>query len=115
MRDDKERFNRVREMERKEKNSVGCFQRGPWIVEEHSKSEYYQVQTKPGIYPRSLVATCGYKGDAYLCAAAPELLEALKAMVNTWDAYMTSPKGYPAYQKAKDIIAKAEGSTVSPR
>lgn len=44
---------------------------------------------------------------AHLLAAAPDLLEALQAMVNTWDAYMTSPAGYPAYGKARAAIAKA--------
>ena len=39
----------------------------------------------------------------------PELIAALKRMVATWDAYMTSPQGYPAYREAQIAIARSEG------
>ena len=38
-----------------------------------------------------------------------ELLEALKAMVKTWEAYLSSPHGYPAFSNACAVIDKAEG------
>jgi hypothetical protein len=46
---------------------------------------------------------------AEITAERDELLEALEAMVDTWDAYLSSAKGYPSYQKAKAAIAKAKG------
>lgn len=43
------------------------------------------------------------------CNAHDDLVAALEAMVKTWDAYLTRPTGYPAYNKAVAALAKAKG------
>jgi hypothetical protein len=42
--------------------------------------------------------------NAELTARTGQLEGALKAVVDTWDAYLTSPSGYPAYQRAKKAL-----------
>lgn len=50
--------------------------------------------------------------DARLIASAPELYEALEAMVKTFDMYIQQPSAYPAYNKARAALSKAAGEGV---
>ena len=51
--------------------------------------------------------------NAYLIAAAPELLEALDGLVRCWetDIYLGYPVDRYYYAKAKAALAKAKGET----
>ena len=86
-------------------NNVGAHQPAPWVVVNDPKTEFYRVEAQRGAMAGSLVATCGYKGDAYLIAAAPELLEALEYIVKD-NQFPVGPHGLTIGSAA---IAKAKG------
>ncbi len=51
------------------------------------------------------------EANAALIAAAPDLLATLRAMVTTWEAYLTSPSHYRAYHEAKALIKKCQAES----
>ena len=57
----------------------------------------------------SLWIDCNTEANARLVAAAPDLLEALKAMIAAHVVPSTACKERPAYEQAVAAIAKAEG------
>ena len=94
---------------------------GPWRIEEQSREWFartnhaYRVvsNNKPTYFVASVEGwgdIC--KANAHLIAAAPELLEALKAMVASYDGIrdgLTSPVVIAKLRMADAAIAKAEG------
>lgn len=87
---------------------------GPWTFEKVTKpTRYFEVHI-PGDHPIA-VGRSGGPDDVHACdeanarlvAAAPEMLEALKAV----DGYFEpNPKGVPAWLKqVRAAIAKADG------
>ena len=94
----------------------------PWQA--YSDADHNQAQVVlQGDGIRSVIATCyrgnlcdehggSHEGNAKFivtaCNAHEELVAALNAMVSTWDCYLSNPSGYPAYQKAKKILATIE-------
>lgn len=91
---------------------------GPWYAK---REGYSTVYVKARILGRLIqeVAACGptdagqdqQDANARLIAAAPELLEALKAFVADWsdDTGMSGPS-YESVRFAREAIAKAEGA-----
>jgi len=97
---------------------------GPWqVLPEECDKPYIRIRgtVLGGRYKIANVITPSYEGvhereavetraNARLIAAAPELLEALKAFVADWsdDTGMSSPS-YESVRLAREAIAKAEG------
>ena len=102
------------------------FTKGPWKYEDRG-------QTVWGATPAGEIMVCQIRGwghltgtvglklseneaaaiqdaNGRLVSAAPELYEACKSLIATWDSYLTSPHAYPAYRQAKAALAKAEGT-----
>ena len=83
---------------------------GPWIVEGHTvitKVGEYIVARLPTVYndaDREMVI-----GDGHLIAAAPELLESLKAVMKFWTESREEDMPAKMFDGAFRAIAKAEG------
>ena len=88
----------------------------PWILVPQGNGSYivaHEFETQNQMHPKGLrlICTVFARGDslkedienARLIAAAPELLEALKEVV------AISDRKHNAWDKAKTVIAKAEG------
>lgn len=76
---------------------------GPW--------HYYKCQCKNPVcnqHTISVQRSVGFEeADARLIAAAPEMLEALRAMLEVWGE--DSAYGHASAEKARAAIAKVEG------
>jgi len=78
---------------------------GPWIHNGAQGSDKeFLITADPGV----LVATSIEDADARLIAAAPELLEALEAMIQHYDENYTV-SGMFASMQARSAIRKARG------
>ena len=82
---------------------------GPWTITVHhgyGERQRYTIDQEP-ITPRMLL---GEDANARLIAAAPDLLAACHAFVDTFtDNDETTSREYDAYEAAGAAIAKAEG------
>ena len=79
---------------------------GPWKYKPLSEDTWFIFNRK------DVITACGDENNARLIAAAPEMLEALKALVAYQADNETEYLGMQqiiAYQRAKAAIAKAEG------
>lgn len=81
---------------------------GPWFVTGTGLSRYVEGRVRPGVLQE--VAWCGatevqdqMEANARLIAAAPELLEALKAVISVAD------RATVEFDMARAAIAKATG------
>jgi hypothetical protein len=91
---------------------------GPWKVEEKRSFHNWNffpisatsVDTSSSI-PRLQweIATAGQEEDAHLIAAAPELLEALKGILEIGKRDLSNPKYDGYFATAQAAIDKAEG------
>lgn len=87
---------------------------GPWEIREHSDEKvrgaygiFSPVHDSPvvsSVWARNIDE---HDATIYLMAAAPDLLEALKGLLNA----LPSATTHPAIKAARAAIAKAEGST----
>ncbi|CDY76148.1 hypothetical protein BGLT_05221 [Caballeronia glathei] len=85
---------------------------GPWFVTGTGLSRYVEGKVRPGVLQE--VAWCGatevpeqMEANARLIAAAPELLEALQAMVDAHAIPSSICKERPVYEAALAAIRKA--------
>ena len=76
---------------------------GPWAVETFGAA--YEVAAED-----RLVSIASIAANANLIAAAPDLIEALRAAVATELFLPDHPQRQAAYKNARAAIAKAEGS-----
>lgn len=88
------------------------YTKGPWKLDRRSENLVGEDGKRVGIYGSGLTM-CGLPdpesvANTRLIAAAPELLEALKGMVEEWDELILNQSNY-GYEKAIKAIAKAEG------
>ena len=81
---------------------------GPWHVNKNHKNEVSADIILPIATVHSLLAPAEIKANARLIAAAPELLEVLQDLVNTW-MNPDKPIGEmcPLIENAQRIIKKA--------
>jgi hypothetical protein len=84
---------------------------GPWKIEPELRSDIVRIMPDNGIVQGSLVPVASRVSpeNAALIAAAPDLLEALREVVNTF-----TPEAWPEPQRsmlmnARAAIAKATG------
>ena len=87
---------------------------GPWNCNRSSASGYDIVcsensPTDVCVISRRDKTTGEIDANARLIAAAPELLEACKRMIEWDDREHDHPQRQAAYRNARDAIAKAEG------
>jgi hypothetical protein len=88
-----------------------AFTPGPWFVSEPNDPDHTGLLIKP--IPGDVVAEIDVLpnaiANARLIAAAPELYEALAALVKTADMYWTPCKStqWPALDEARAALAKA--------
>lgn len=83
---------------------------GPWECERYAKPRHHKkVIMAPGLNPIALIhdGNVNAIADAYLIAAAPELLAACKEFVKKVEA--GEARSTHSYQQMKSAIAKAEG------
>ena len=95
---------------------IGLYTTGVWRCRENNKGEFYISSQSFGFAPIAKVkgdkrsTLKDAKANAHLIAAAPELLAALYAMMNScFDPALTEGAAYEAFDLARDAIAKAEG------
>jgi hypothetical protein len=86
---------------------------GPWMAFYKPKYGEWHVSlpvsgsaVRLGIFPRGL-ETASTEADAHLIAAAPEMLESLKALCALCEHF--SGAEHDETEQAKQVIAKAEG------
>lgn len=85
---------------------------GPWSVRPSSNAEngaaWRDIVSDGQAFGPSYVGEA-LERDAYLIAAAPDLIEALRAVVAMEMMLPDHPKRQAAYRNARAAIAKAEG------
>ena len=79
------------------------YTKGKWEVKDSIGKRFACVGTKD-----VNVALLVYKRDAKLIAAAPELLEALKGIIQIGKRDLSNPKYDGYFKEAEQAIAKAE-------
>jgi len=95
---------------------IGLYTTGAWRCRENNKGEFYISSQSFGFAPIAKVkgdkrsTLKDAKANAMLMAAAPDLLAALYAMMEScFDPALTEGAAYEAFDLARDAIAKAEG------
>lgn len=95
---------------------IGPYTTGVWRCRENHKGEFFISSQSFGFAPIAKVkgdkrsTLKDAKANAHLISAAPELLTALYAMMNScFDPALTEGAAYEAFDLARDAIAKAEG------
>jgi hypothetical protein len=95
---------------------IGPYTTGVWRCRENHKGEFFISSQSFGFAPIAKVkgdkrsTLKDAKANAHLISAAPELLTALYAMMNScFDPALTEGEAYEAFDLARDAIAKAEG------
>jgi hypothetical protein len=94
---------------------------GPWFWDDEVPTDYMKADweniapwlvDEKGVGVITGQIACRNPADTRLIAAAPELLEALKAFVADWcdETGMSSPS-HDSVRFAQDAIAKAEGGS----
>lgn len=88
------------------------YTKGPWTFE---KKENWHIRDAEG---NSMMCDEQYypwvpsnEADWHVMAAAPELLEALKAIVPAYDDARAQQHGHDLLEQARAAIAKAEGKS----
>lgn len=79
----------------------------PWQVTKICEGNY-QIEREHGVNQIEAIGTVILKENTKLIAAAPELLEALKILME-WQVKNVDKWHNSAYDHAAEIIAKAEG------
>jgi len=83
---------------------------GPWNIYFNSQDDFVIRKMFPDGQESHSIAHCHSGADnARLIAAAPELLEALQALIDMDVAYQRGPKVNQAVENARAAIAKATG------
>ena len=77
---------------------------GPW-----QQGDGYNAHTTTVHIKSTLIAKAETEADARLIAAAPDLLEALKFLIDMDVAYQRGPRVEEAVEVAREAIAKATG------
>ena len=95
---------------------IGPHTKGVWRCGENHKGEFYVSCESYGFAPIARVkgdkrsTLKDAKANAHLIAAAPDLLTALYAMMEScFDPALTEGEAFKAFDLARDAIAKAEG------
>ena len=95
---------------------IGPYTTGVWRCRENHKGEFFISSQSFGFAPIAKVkgdkrsTLKDAKANAHLISAAPELLTALYAMMDScFDPALTEGEAYKAFDLARDAIAKAEG------
>jgi hypothetical protein len=95
---------------------IGPYTTGVWRCRENHKGEFFISSQSFGFAPIAKVkgdkrsTLKDAKANAMLISAAPELLTALYAMMNScFDPALTEGEAYEAFDLARNAIAKAEG------
>lgn len=88
---------------------------GPWHISGDDRCIYAKLTTVDGTAVEPLVAQCSKhttsaNANARLIAASPELLAALKDMIQAFEVVQTRRDYYP-YQQALALIDRIEGSS----
>lgn len=83
--------------------------KGPWMAEFEDGSDYLVVGPKTQ-YGIAKVVKLHCEADAYLIAAAPDLLEMLEAVTDALAGHELNNGDVSAINKARAAIAKATGA-----
>ena len=89
---------------------------GPWTRRDaHSSSHYIDAPGKSQLYflgASTSIPQSEHCANATLIAAAPDLLDSLESVMDSWQYGETPSIAAATYDHARSVIAKAKGETL---